>query len=179
MQVSKITVWRAGAIGRYLFMAKDGRLPLICVKSNQPAVQHLRRKLAWHNSMIYLLLLCNILIFAVVAIICQKKADIEIGLSEEWFAKRRRACWIGWSSVLLGIGSFAVFMGLAITDNGDVLPLLFGLTLFLSITVPLVGGIYGLLCARMVTAQKIDENYVYLRGCHPNFLARFPEWPGT
>jgi len=177
-QDHSLACWRDNKI---LIMPRDGRLPLICVKSNQPAERYLRRKLAWHRPAIYLLLLCNILIFALVALICQKKADIEIGLSEEWFVKRRRACWIGWSSFLLGIGLFAVFIWLLSTFTyiGDLHTALVVGTLPLSVAVAVIGGIYGLVASRMVTPQKIDENYLYLRGCHPDFLARFPDWPGA
>jgi hypothetical protein len=33
--------------------------------------------------------------------------------------------------------------------------------------------LYGLIGARMIAAKKIDEHHVYIKGAHPDFLARF------
>jgi hypothetical protein len=44
--------------------------------------------------------------------------------------------------------------------------------------VMLIGGITGGVIARNVSATKIDKDYVWLSGAHPDFLAELPEWPG-
>jgi hypothetical protein len=49
--------------------------------------------------------------------------------------------------------------------------LLAGFTLFLG------GAIYGLLRARMVSADRITADYIWLKGVHPDILAPLPLWP--
>jgi hypothetical protein len=113
-----------------------------------------------------------------VAVILTKRATIHIGLSQEWFAKRRRAILIGWSTVLLGVAMFISSIMLFNQpgppgQSGD-LPValrIFGLIAILG------GAIYGLLAARMVTPLKIDDQLIWLRGACPAYLADLPEWP--
>ena len=94
-----------------------------------------------------------------------------VGLCDEWFAKRHRAMFIGWFLVLAGIGLFVA--GIATVDRSDAFPwmLVAGPLVFLG------GAIYGLLAARMVAAVRISDDYVWLKGVHPSFLADLPEWP--
>ena len=36
--------------------------------------------------------------------------------------------------------------------------------------------IYGIVRARMVAPQRIDDHYVWLAGVDDNYLEQFPEW---
>ena len=92
-------------------------------------------------------------------------------LSDEWFAKRHRAMFIGWFLVLAGIGMAVA--GVATVDRSGAFP-------WMLVASPLVflgGAIYGLLAARMVAAKRISDDYVWLKGVHPSFLADLPQWP--
>ena len=40
-----------------------------------------------------------------------------------------------------------------------------------------VGIIYGQYGSRLVHPKKIDEQFIWLKGVHPDFLAKYPEWP--
>lgn len=163
-------LWRKGKI---LVMHKGSQLPARCVKSNQPADRRLKRSLYWHHPAIYLSILISIWIYIILALILRKSATVYVGLSDEWFAKRHRAMFIGWFLVLAGIGLFVA--GVSTVDHSDVFPwmLVAGPLLFLG------GAIYGLLAARMVAAERISDDYVWLKGVHPSFLADLPEWPYT
>jgi hypothetical protein len=56
----------------------------------------------------------------------------------------------------------------------DEMSLLFvGLILFLGAV------IYGIVKARVVAPQKIDDHYVWLTGVNANYLQQFPEWHTT
>jgi hypothetical protein len=61
-----------------------------------------------------------------------------------------------------------------IGDNWDVGMWLVSLGLLSS----LGGLLYGLNASTLVTASRITENYFWLKGVHPDFLADLPEWPG-
>ena len=39
------------------------------------------------------------------------------------------------------------------------------------------GALYGLIAARMVAPKRISDDYVWLKGVHPDFLAELPVWP--
>jgi hypothetical protein len=165
--------------GNQLVMHKLAKLPDRCVKSNQPADgQRLRRKLSWHHPLVFLALifgLIGLLVYIILAVVLSKKATIDVGLSEEWFRKRRRAILIGWLSVLLGIAVLAGSIAIVVNPNcqapwvGWGIPL--GLAMFLG------GAIYGLMASRMVAPARITEEYVWLKGVHPDYLADLPPWP--
>jgi hypothetical protein len=131
-----------------------------------------KRKLTWHHPAVFLALLANLLVYALLAIILSKKATIYIGLSDRWFAKRRRAILIGWGMVLAAVGMFAA--GIASANRRDDMA---GLLFFGAFVVFLFGAIYGLIAARMVAPARITDDYVWLKGVHPDFLASLPVWP--
>ena len=164
-------LWRCGKL---LVMRKGAVLPDRCIKTNRPANgQRLKRKLAWHESWVFVLILAGLLIYIIVALILTKRATVYIGLTEEWFAKRRRAIAIGWGAVLLGIGLF--IYGIArlgppgTNDPAGALMMAGAVTFF-------AGAIYGLVAARIVTPTRIDNYCVWLRGAGPDFLRELPEW---
>jgi hypothetical protein len=153
-------------------MHKSAPLPPRCVKSNAPTVRTLKRNLTWHHPAVYIALLFNLLVYVILAIVLSKRATVYIGLSDEWFARRRRAIFIGWGLVLASVGMFVG--GLMLLDRGDEVA---GLLIFGSFVLFLVGAIYGLIAARMVSPTRITDDYVWLKGVHRDFLATLPEWP--
>ena len=166
--IEDLALWRKG---RVLVMRKNAQLPARCVKSNVPADRRLKRSLYWHHPAIYLSILISILIYAILALILRKAATIYIGLSDEWFARRRRAMIVGWFLVLASIAMLVA--GIGMEDRSDAFPWLIAA----SPLVFLFGAIYGLLGARMVAPVRISDEYVWLKGVHPGFLADLPEWP--
>jgi hypothetical protein len=166
--VEDLGLWRKGSL---LVMRKNAPLPARCVKSNAPTERRLKRSMYWHHPAIYLSILISILIYVILALILRKSATIYIGLSDEWFAKRHRAMLVGW---LLFLASIAmIIVGIGMLDQSDAFPWLIAA----SPLVFLFGAIYGLLGARMVAPVRISDEYVWLKGIHPSFLADLPEWP--
>lgn len=166
--VEELGLWRKGSL---LVMRKNAPLPARCVKSNAPTDRRLKRSMYWHHPAIYLSILISILIYVILALILRKSATIHIGLSDEWFAKRHRAMLVGW---LLFLASIAMMIaGIGMLDQSDAFPWLIAA----SPLVFLFGAIYGLLGARMVAPVRISDEYVWLKGIHPSFLADLPEWP--
>ena len=122
--------------------------------------------------MIYILVLISPLIYIVVALHCQKTATFNIGLTEEWFARRRRRMLLAWSTVLLGVVMFIGGIMLANKDAEDAgVPLI-----IVGLLVPLAGLIYGLVACRLVTPQRITDQYVFIKGVHRDFLNRLEPW---
>lgn len=162
-------IWQQGSL---LVMRKTAVLPPRCVKSNVPTDRTLKRSLSWHHPAIFLSILISLCIYIILALILSKKAVIHIGLSDVWFARRRRAIMIGWGAVLASIAM--VIGGAALIDqNGS-----FGILIIAGIFVFLFGAIYGLVASRMVSPTKIDDTYVWLKGVNKEYLALLPVWPG-
>ena len=162
-------LWRKGNL---LVMHKNAALPPRCVKSNAPTKLALKRKLTWHHPAVFLALFFNLLIYVILAIVLSKRATIHIGLSDVWFAKRRRAMLIAWTIVLASIGMFVAAVAGFNQNETMALPLV------LASPIVLIGGaIYGLIAARMVAPTRITDDYVWLKGVCPAYLETLPEWP--
>ncbi|HEY3963535.1 MAG TPA: hypothetical protein VGM05_03195 [Planctomycetaceae bacterium] len=160
-------VWRDGNL---LVMTKTALLPGLCVQTNIPTADRLRRRLYWHNPWIYLALLAGPLIFIIVAIITRQSADIKIGLCRERIVRRRWIIAGAWLGVLLGIG-----MCIAGGASRDSLGTVFwatGLVLFLA------SMIAGIILARIIVPTKITSRHVWLKGVHPSYLFALPAFPG-
>lgn len=156
-----------------LVMHRNAELPDRCVKSNEPANgRKLKRKLTWHHPAVFLALLANLLIYAILASVLSKRATIYIGLSEKWFAKRRRRMLISWLIVLVSCGIFGVAIAM-IDQLEDVAPLL----MVLAFIGALFSGIYGLIACRLVHPKKMTDEHIWLKGVHPDFLRSLPAWP--
>jgi len=158
-------LWR---FGKQLVLRSETALPDRCVKCNAPANgSRLRRRLYWHSPVIYVLILINLLIYALVAIIVRKRTVVEIGLCEHH--RRRRHIVIGtcWALVLAGLA----MVGGGINMNEGFLTLT---GILLALVSAIVGGVLG----PQVAASKIDQEFVYLRGCSKEYLAMLPDWNG-
>lgn len=166
MQQPFAGLWRQDKL---LVMHRSAPLPDICLKSNQKATQRLKRSLSWHHPAVYFLVLIHILLYVVVALVIRKTAVIHIGLSDEWIAIRRRRMMIAWGLVLLGIVTAFATIPLAEFEWSPLL-ILAGIVLFLG------GTIYGVAACRLVVPKRMTDEYIWLKGVHPEFLARLEPW---
>lgn len=162
---SPLNLWRED---KKLVARSETVFPDRCVKCNAPAGGiRLQRKLYWAHPAYLLLILCNLLVLLIVYLIVRKKAVVQIGLCERHRVQRKRGLAIGWGSVALG----AILICLGAVFNS-------GWCVFAGILLMLIGGITGGVIARTVTPTKIDKEYVWMTGVHPDFLAALPQWGG-
>jgi len=156
-------IWRDKST---LVMTKDASLPDRCVKCNAPANGvRLKRMLAWHSPVLYLVIFFAVLIYVILAAILSKRATVYIGLCNQHFQRRRKQKVVGW--LLLAIG--VVVPILAIAYDYPILGLL-GFAVFLFAVIWLVE------VSRVVVVKKIDDQLVWLNGINSNYLAQFPAW---
>jgi len=156
-------IWRDKST---LVMTKDASLPDRCVKCNAPANGvRLKRMLAWHSPVLYLVIFFAVLIYVILSAILSKRATVYIGLCNQHFQRRRKQKVIGW--LLLAIG--VVVPILAIAYDYPILGLL-GFAVFLFAVIWLV------VVSRVVVVKKIDDQLVWLNGINSNYLAQFPAW---
>lgn len=161
-------VWRRG---RDLVVSRMATLPDRCVSCNAPAETRIRSKLSWHQSWVYLFVLVNVLVYALVAVIVRKKAELEIPQCGR-HARIRKWGFLGaWG--LCGLGCLAAFAAAAMeTDavlSATPIVIFFG-TLLASLVI-------GFTISRPVVPRRIDEEFVWLGKCGRSFLSSLPEAP--
>jgi len=153
--------------GKTLVMTHKATLPDRCIKCNQPAEGYrLKRHLVWHSPWLYLLILIQILLYIIVALIVRKRATIEIGLCKKHRRIRKNSILINWLIFLLGLAG--LFLGLSL-PNMTLLIVGVGLVL-VSLVVSLSQTI------TMVYPQRINNEYIWLRGVSKKFITEFPEF---
>jgi len=122
-----------------------------------------------HHPVVYGALLGHLALYVILAGAVSKKARVRVGVCED--AKRSHAsalaaCW------LLAVGGATV----AAISGALEWPWWF-----------VVGGVAAMLAAapvylwggaRLITAARIEDDYVWLSGIHPHYLATLPEWQG-
>ncbi|RPI81628.1 MAG: hypothetical protein EHM42_10385 [Planctomycetaceae bacterium] len=135
----------------------------------------LSRRLPWHHPLIYLVLLASPCLYIIVAMIVQSRADVQIGLCQARRSRRRWTIAAAWLGALLGFALMMVGFTLAggTASNNDPTGIL---VVFAGLALILASGITGALLSAIVTPEKITDEYVSLKGVHPEFLDRFPEF---
>ncbi len=162
-------IWRQGDL---LVVQKGSNLELPdrCVKCNAPAEgRRLRRKLYWHHPALFLLVLLNLILYAIVAMAVRKSADLRIGICERHLARRRQATVTGWMLALAGLA--LVIIGAARLQKNEAV--LYAVITGASL---IVGGVvFGIVGSNVVTAKKIDEYFAWVKGVCPEYLAELPD----
>ena len=102
------------------------------------------------------------------ALCLSKNATIKVGLCETHSAARKRDIAITWFLVLASFASF--YLAAAVNEP---------MFLFVGIVLFLAGVIYGIVKARVVATQKIDDQFVWLTGVNGEYLKQFPQWQGA
>lgn len=167
MEPTSEHIWRSGDL---LVMRRGAQLPDRCIKTNQPANgKRFKATLYWHHPLLYLLILINLLVYVIVAIAVRKKAVVYVGVTERTLQKRRRAISWGWGIGIAGIILFFSALSLP-SESATVLLAVLGLFLML-------GGLGGGIAkATLVDADRIEDEYIWLRGVTNEYLALLPEW---
>jgi hypothetical protein len=161
-----VTAWRDN---RVMVMVADAPIPHRCVKCNDPVEEPTKtRKVYWHSPWLYLLLLFNVLIFAIVATVVRKKATVSAGLCTIHKKRRRAVITIAWLGALLGV--VLIYVGASTAAGGGAAA--FGVLVILG------SIIFGMVAGRVVIPTRIDDRYVRLKGCGEAYLDTLPDFPG-
>jgi hypothetical protein len=159
-----IQMWRAG---KFLVLRKETALPSRCVKCGAP--QHgsrIKRRLFWHTPWIYGLLPA-LLVYAIVATVVGKRAIVDVPLCRKHRGLRWRDLLVTWLLIFLCLAAFSYAV---VGENGWYA--LVGIVLIFA------AAIYGALRTTIVTPRRIDDQFVWLKGVAPEYLAPLPEFPG-
>ena len=151
--------------GDTLVVHRNAVLPDRCVKCNAPAGgDRIRRRFAWHHPALYLLILVGLLIYAIVALIVQKKAVLELGICAEHRKHRRMMTTAAW--VLLVAAFIAIPVAVRLGS---------GLVGMLAVVSFVASGVLGYLVTNWIVASKIDDSYVWLKKVDRSYMAGFPQ----
>jgi hypothetical protein len=83
------------------------RLPQMCMVCGQPAVTHIRKKFAWHPPWVIILILINLIVYAVVALIMTKRMTVDVPVCD-----KHRGYW--WKRMLLMLLPLPIIIGVGI-----------------------------------------------------------------
>jgi len=162
---SEGSIWRHQKI---LVMAPGSELPHRCVKCNDVAAEPTKvRKIYWHAPGWYLLILVNIILYAIVAAFVRKRALVAPGLCQTHRKNRLLRLTAAWLFFALGFG--VTLLGFTGMNNAGL-----GAA---GILLMLLSLIFVIIAGRILSAKKIDSNLVLLRGCKEPFLASLPPLP--
>jgi hypothetical protein len=161
-----VGAWREN---RVMVMLPDAPLPRRCIKCNEPAHEPTKaRKVYWHSPWLYLLLVFNFLIFAIVAMVVRKKAIVSPGLCANHKKRRRNVIALAWTGFITGV--VLIYVG-ASTAAG-----IWGT--LIGVLVMLGSILFGMIAGRIVVPTRIDKSYVRLKGCGEPYLETLPDFPG-
>ena len=157
-------IWRDGKV---LVAPLGAVLPERCVKCGEPATQVKKRTFYWHHPAIYLFALCNLILYAIIAIIVRRRVALTVGLCQAHARKRLTGILVGWLGALAGI--VVATLGGAEDSCGLMVA---GFFLFLGTIIA------GLFMARVLYPEHIDKVYARMKGCGEGFLAELPDFNG-
>ncbi len=162
--------------GKKLVLEIGADLPHVCLKTNEPAVTKLTRKMSWHPPAVYFALLLGLIPYIIIAIAVSKKATIEVPIGETVRSRRKTWITIGLIALFAGMGLLLYGISLAADnsrlndDTGGILALAGFVILFLDLFVAVYVG------STVVKPTKIDHDYVWLTGVNKEYLSRLPEF---
>jgi hypothetical protein len=168
-----------------LFLETDGGygldLPDVCMKCGAPATVRKSKTFSWCPPWVYLLLLCNLIVFAVVALIVTKRRRLEVPLCAE-----HKNHWMWRQLLVLGSLLFLLAAGflvmIATTDNkgpggGDDLSGAVCMGWLVLMVVWIVAAVIAQVTS--IRPREITDRSITLLGVSPEFVRVFDsEWQG-
>jgi hypothetical protein len=147
--------------GKLAVVPVGNDLPPRCIKCNAPVKAPIKEvKLYWHSPWLYLLVLINVLVYAVVGLVVRRTVKVSPGLCGAHAAQRRRRILL---FLALGAGSCLIWGSLLTTQDSGLSAAFFILAILFLFA--------GALASRKVHAKKITKEHASVGGCGEAFLA--------
>ncbi len=161
-----IGVFRQGIM---VVASKGATLPPGCYKCGSPDTTPMRKKFYWHHPTLYLLILLNILIFAIVAMCVRKSGEITLNICGKHRGQRLRYLWLGWLGFLAGLVGLIASASARQTE-----PLL-----ILGAVLVMGGGlVFAVIGNYLIASSKVTNEFVVLKGACTEYLNTLPEYAG-
>ena len=152
-------------------------LPDRCVKCNAVGTKRMKKQYSWHNPLLFLMIIFpGLLIYAIVALIVQKKGTAHFSLCEVHAKRRSRMILFAWLMALLmiaiAVGGCVMVANRQVDE--DFVPLFIMVGIFGS----LVSAVVGVIGSRVFSPKFIDVSTMRLRGAGSEFLSALRDDPG-
>ena len=149
---------------KYVVAPKECNWPNRCFKCNEQTNYKKKMKLSYVNPWIYITILLNILITLILALIFQKRFDVDLPLCDKHVKTRKNFILVQWALLATTIGVFIV----GGMKNMSVLTLL---GIFLSLIVILMA-----IASRLAYIAKLKHEKLWIRGAGRDFLDSLVEY---
>ena len=164
--------WRDGNL---LVMRRLARLPNVCVKTGKTSnIRGLTRTFYWIPDWVWMTLLGSPSLIAVFALVFGRRQPLDIPLNAEEHSKRRFRTYVGFFLVFVGPAILALYANLG--GAFDLSDTTFTM-LVLCLLVSLAGTILAAISETIVSPNRIDHEFIWLKGVHHNFLESLPAFP--
>lgn len=173
-------VWRDG---KCLVVSKKANLPDICILTNEPTSgSRVTHPFAWTpSSFVLISLLLLIFVMPIGFLVCvlvgpfvSQRAKLKLPVCEK-YAKRwqaRTRIWLGSVTIAIASAAFCfLLITLAVDQNIASLVFLAGLSILG------FGAIWAIIVGWKLKPARINKHYVWIKGVHPDYLARVPIIP--
>lgn len=151
--------------GKLLVVPAGSSIPPNCVKCGTPTSDKLRMKFHWHSSWLYLLIFAGLIIYLIVALIVQKKVNLEVPFCSAHRSCRTRMNITGAGLLIASVPASFVLAALDV-DGGWIALIAVVLAFSGLVVLALVGSSF--------CPVYIDESYATFKGAGEQFLVTLP-----
>lgn len=158
---------------RVVVPIRDARLPMRCVKTNQPVTEAemIRKKLYWCSPYVMLTILLSLIVVLILYLVLRKSMMLDIPLSAEGKRIIRKNVMIGCGITLGGLALCIVPLTLSGPAGAAT-----GLSVAVGIITFLVGLIYISRKSAAIRVLKMKNDEAWLTGACPEFIASLPSY---
>ena len=161
-----------GVNGQQLVITHRAVLPGVCVKTGTPAHEKLKKEFMWAPPWLILTVLASPVIYVILFLIMRKKMTIELPLSAEYAAKRKRNVMI--SNIMIIVCLIITIAGiyLTVTDRriNDTMSVIYGSSILVGFLGMLIFAVVKSSVGAVLKPTKIDDQWGWFNGAHPDFL---------
>ena len=155
--------------GNRLVVPKGASLPSYCVKCGQAVTgEPFKKTFFWHNPWLFLLVMVNLLVYAIVAMIIRKRFDLAVPMCPEHLQRRKNFLIATW---VLGLGFIpgGILAGSLISDSNT------GVAVgFLAAFLLLIGAFVAGAMAVILRPKEITDYSATFGGACEQFLSLLP-----
>jgi len=163
--------------GKMLVVHKQAKLPLICVKTNEPAEKTIQRTFYWHSPLVYFLILLNIIIYFIGAMLTRKSHKLGVPISQDIASRRTKSVLLCWLFAMLSIGLIVFGFYMVSIGNSNFNSTVGICSVIGGFVTLIASAVIGSRKASILVAKKITDHATWFKGANPEFVRRFPPIP--
>jgi hypothetical protein len=160
-------VWREGKL---IVLRQGTPLPKRCLQTNETISGPYKKiTLYWHSPWLFFLILVHLIIFIIVALAARKSVTLEIAMGPEMLRRKRRLQILGFVIMLSGMIESMIALSQSEPNGTHIL---------VGVLALIVGLFVAAAGSQTLMVQRMEGNYIWLKGASPAYLNSLPEWRG-